>query len=68
MYFLNVIFLIYVQMLLTSLKQMLYANTKNQFILDSYALATYCTSFMTKVYKSITLKLKSIMQKCIDNK
>ena len=39
-----------------------------QFILDPYAVATYCTSYMTKVDKSMTMELKSILQKCITNK
>jgi hypothetical protein len=42
-----------------------YANTYIQFILNPYAAATYCTSYMTKVDKSITTELKSILQKCI---
>jgi len=45
-----------------------YANKDIQFILDPYATATYCTSYMTKVDKSITTKLKSIIQKCIEDK
>jgi hypothetical protein len=45
-----------------------YANIDIQFILDPYAAATYCTSYMTKVDKSITTELKSILQKCIAEK
>ena len=45
-----------------------YANTNIQYILDSYAAATYCTSYMTKMDKNITSELQSIIQKCIDNK
>jgi hypothetical protein len=45
-----------------------YANTDIQFILDPYATATYCTSYMPKVDKSITTELKSILQKCIAEK
>jgi hypothetical protein len=45
-----------------------YANTDIQFILDPYAAATYCTSYITKVDKSITTELKSILQKCIAEK
>lgn len=45
-----------------------YANTDVQFILDPYAAATYCTSYMTKVDKTITVELKSILQKCIGEK
>jgi hypothetical protein len=40
---------------------MWYANIDIQFILDPYATATYCTSYMTKVDKSITIELKSIL-------
>jgi hypothetical protein len=31
-----------------------FANTDIQFILDPYAITTYCTSYMTKIDKSIT--------------
>jgi len=31
-----------------------FANTNIQFILDPYASITYCTSYMTKINKSIT--------------
>jgi hypothetical protein len=51
-----------------SISNIWYANTDIQFILDPYAAATYCTSYMTKVDKNITSELQSIMQKCIDNK
>jgi hypothetical protein len=44
-----------------------FANTNIQFILDPYAVATYCTSNMTKIDKSITLELHSIIKKCIAN-
>ena len=47
---------------------MWFANTDIQFILDPYAAATYCTSYMTKVDKSMTTELKSILQNCITNK
>jgi hypothetical protein len=40
---------------------MWYANTDIQFILEPYVVATYCTSYMTKVDKSITTKFKSIL-------
>jgi hypothetical protein len=39
---------------------MWYAYTDIQFIYDPYATATYYTSYMTKVDKFITTKLKSI--------
>ena len=47
---------------------MWFANTDIQFILDPYATATYCTSYMTKVDKSMTTELKSILQICITDK
>ena len=47
---------------------MWFANTDIQFILDPYAVTTYCTSYMTKVDKFMTTLLKSILQKCITNK
>jgi hypothetical protein len=47
---------------------MWYANTDIQFIFDPYVAATYCISYMTKVDKSITTKLKSILQKYIAEK
>ena len=47
---------------------MWFANTDIQFILDPYATTTYCTSYMTKVDKSMTTELKSILQKCITDK
>ena len=50
-----------------SISNLWYANTNIQFILDPYAAATYCTSYMTKVDKSIPSELQSIMQKCNNN-
>jgi hypothetical protein len=35
--------------------------------LDPYTAATYCTSYMAKIDKSITSKLHLIMKKCIAN-
>jgi hypothetical protein len=39
-----------------------------QFILDPYVAATYCILYITKVDKSITIELKSTLQKCIAEK
>jgi hypothetical protein len=44
-----------------------FANIDIQFILDPYAVTTYCTSYMTKIFKSITSKLHFIIKKCITN-
>ncbi len=44
-----------------------FANTNIQFILDPYVTTTYCTSYMTKINKSITSKLHSLIKKCIAN-
>jgi hypothetical protein len=44
-----------------------FANIDIQFILDPYVVATYHTSYMTKLDKSITSKLHSIIKKCIAN-
>ncbi len=33
-----------------------FANTNMQFILEPYTTASYCTSYMTKINKSIKLK------------
>jgi hypothetical protein len=44
-----------------------FVNTYIQLILDPYAAATYCTSYMTKLSKSITSKLHFIIKKCIAN-
>jgi hypothetical protein len=44
-----------------------FANTYIQFILDPYVTTTYCTSYMTKIDKSITSKLHSLIKKCIAN-
>ena len=51
-----------------NIAHMWFANTDIQFILDPYVAATYCTSYMTKVDKSMTTELKSILQKCITDK
>lgn len=45
----------------TKIAQTWFANTNIQFILDPYAATTYSTSYMTKVDKSITTELKSIL-------
>jgi hypothetical protein len=44
-----------------------FPNTNIQFILDPYVTTTYCTSYMKKIDKSITLELHSIIKKCIAN-
>jgi hypothetical protein len=44
-----------------------FANTYIQFILDPYVVTTYCTSYMTKIFKSITLEPHFIIKKCIVN-
>jgi hypothetical protein len=44
-----------------------FANIDIQFILDPYAVATYYTSYMTKIDQSITSELHSIIKKCIAN-
>jgi hypothetical protein len=41
-----------------------FTNINIQFILNPYVVASYCTSCMTKIDKSITLKLHSIIEKC----
>jgi hypothetical protein len=44
-----------------------FANTNIQFILDPYATTTYCTLYMRRIDKLITLELHSIIKKCIVN-
>jgi hypothetical protein len=44
-----------------------FANIYIQFVLDPYVTATYCTSYMTKIDKSIESKLHFIIKKCIAN-
>ncbi len=44
-----------------------FANIYIQFILNPYVVATYYTSYMTKINKSIALKLHSIIKECITN-
>jgi len=46
---------------------MWFTNIDIQFILDPYATITYCTSYVTKIDKSITSKLHFIIKKCIVN-
>jgi hypothetical protein len=45
-----------------------FASMDIQFILDLYATSSYCTSYMTKIDKSITFELHSIIEKCILDK
>jgi hypothetical protein len=40
------------------------ANIDAQFILDPYAAASYCTSYLTKVDKSVTAEIKATLEKC----
>lgn len=42
-----------------------FANINMQIVLDSYIIALYCKPYMTKTNKLVTLKLHSIIQKCI---
>jgi len=44
-----------------------FAKIDIQFIFNPYATATYCTSYMTKINKSITSQLHYIIKKCIAN-
>ncbi len=44
-----------------------FANTNIQFMLDPYAVATYYTSYMKKIKKSIRSKLHYIIKICIVN-
>ncbi len=46
---------------------MWFANIDIQYILDPYAIVTYCTSYMTKIDKLITLELHYIIKKRITN-
>jgi hypothetical protein len=39
-------------------------NTNIQSILDSYVVASYCTSYLTKIDKTITNELQTIIKKC----
>jgi len=43
------------------------ANTHVQFILDPYATVSYCTSYWTKINKTITKELKAIIIHCNEN-
>lgn len=45
-----------------------FANTDAQFVLDPYAAASYCTSYMTKIDKTISKELYKIIQHCIAEK
>jgi hypothetical protein len=40
------------------------ANTNVQFILDPYVVASYCTSYPTKIDKTMTKELKNINISC----
>jgi hypothetical protein len=40
------------------------ANINAQFILDAYAAANYYTSYLTKVYKSVTAEMKATLNRC----
>jgi len=42
-----------------------FANTYIQFILDPYVAITYCTSYITKINKSITFELHSIIKNAL---
>jgi hypothetical protein len=42
-----------------------FANIDIQFILDPYVVATFCTSHMTKINKSITLELHFIIKNAL---
>jgi hypothetical protein len=44
------------------------ANTDCQFVLDSYAVVAYCSSYMTKLDKKITTTFKRIQTKHEKNK
>jgi hypothetical protein len=44
------------------------ANTDVQFILDTYVVASYCTSYLTIINKTVTKKLKNIIISCNENK
>ncbi len=40
------------------------ANTNVQYVLDPYFATVYCTFYLTKVNKSITQKMQSMLSKC----
>jgi len=42
-----------------------FANINIQIVLDSYMIASHCTSCMTKTNKFVTLELHSIIKKII---
>jgi hypothetical protein len=45
------------------------ANSDVQFILDCYVIAKYCTSYLTKIDKTITKELKALtIINCNENK
>jgi len=44
------------------------ANTDVQFIFDPYAPVSYCTSYLTKIDKTMTKGLKNIIISCNENK
>jgi len=39
-------------------------NSDIQFILDPYIATSYCTSYLTKINKTITSKFQTIIKKC----
>lgn len=44
------------------------ANTDSQFVLDSYATAMHCNSYMTKEDKTLTYTFKNIHENCLQTK
>ncbi len=40
------------------------ANIDIQFILDPYVAASYCTSYLTKIDRTITNEFQTIIKKC----
>jgi len=47
--------------------QLCHANTDAQFILNAHAAATYCSSYMTKMDRSMTSAFKKIREDCCYN-
>jgi hypothetical protein len=57
--------MIYEQMFLAYMQiPMWEANTNVQYILNPYFVAVYCTFHLTKVSKSITQEMQSMLSKC----
>jgi hypothetical protein len=44
---------------------LIFTNINIQIFLYLYVFITYCTSYLTKINKSVTSKLHFIIQKCI---